>query len=120
MPSLRKSEIVVATPADFAIMRGGRVVSAGIWDHVLTARAWKRDEVTTDQIIVALTLEDGTEFLVHEDVPGWEDFLEATERALPGMRPLQTWLAGISQPAFARNETLLFERSRARSDDRRS
>ena len=118
MGMMQNPEVVVATAADFALLRGARLVATGLWTDVAAVRAWKRDEITTDQICVVLTLSGGGEFVVHEDVIGWEDFLEAAERALPGMRRFREWFPEVSQPALARNETRLFDRSRARGNAR--
>ncbi|MFL5619481.1 MAG: hypothetical protein ACJ79A_13920 [Gemmatimonadaceae bacterium] len=104
------SEILVATSADFSLVRGTQPVAAGYWDDVVAARAFKRDEVTTDVVYLALTMRDGSEFLAHEDAPGWEEFLEAAEKALPEFPPAAEWLPKITRPAFARNETALFKR----------
>jgi hypothetical protein len=103
-------EILVATSTDFSLLKGHGPVAAGVWDDVLAARAFKRDELTTDGVCVALTLRDGSQFVAHEEAVGWDEFLEAAEAALPGFPPATKWLPAVIQPAFARNETLLFRR----------
>jgi hypothetical protein len=106
----RKAELIIATSHDFAIVRGERTLRAARWEDVVRVCAYKRDELTTDLICLDVVLRDASTWFLHEEAPGWEDFLHAAERALPGMRPFQAWFAEVSQPAFARNETLLFER----------
>jgi hypothetical protein len=109
----RKAESIIATDVDFAIMRGERAIRAARWDDVERVRAYKRDELTADLICLDVELRDASTWSLHEEAPGWEDFLHVAERALPGMRPFQSWFAEISRPAFGRNETLLFERGAA-------
>jgi hypothetical protein len=58
---------------------------------------------------VTLGLRDGTEILVHEQLPGFERFLAAAESHLPGMQRQATWRAAGVQPSVT-NETVLFER----------
>ena len=102
--------ILVSTSADFSLLRGTRPVAAGAWEDVVAARAFKRDELTTDCVYLALTLRDGTEFLASEDAPGWEEFLEAAASALPDFTPASGWLPAMRRNAFTSDETLLFER----------
>ena len=104
------SEVLVATSADFSLVRGTQPVAAGYWDDVVSARAFQHDEFTTDLVYLVLTMRDGSEFIAHEDAPGWEEFLEAAERALPAFPPAAEWLPKIARPAFTRNETALFKR----------
>ena len=107
---MAKPEILVATSADVSLLRGARPVASGSWDDVVSVRAYKHDAITTDVVYLALTMRDGSEFLAHEEAPGWEDFLEAAETALPEFPPVGTWLPKLTRPAFARNETVLFKR----------
>jgi len=110
---MRNSKILVATAIDFAVLRDGQRVADGRWENVVRARALKRDEFTTDLVCLVLTLHDGSEFLTHEEAPGWAAFLAAAEAALPGMRPRAAWWPELVRPAFARSEMVLFERSAA-------
>jgi hypothetical protein len=103
-------EMLVVTSADFSLVRGTQPVAAGYWDDVISVRAFKRDEFTTDVVYLALTMRDGSEFLANEDAPGWEEFLEAAERTLPKFPRAAEWLPKLIQPAYARNETTLFNR----------
>lgn len=106
----RKPEMVIATDHDFAILRGGRPVGSARWDDVLRIRAYKRDELTTDLVCLDVELQDGTTWFVHEEVPGWEDFLDAAERALAGLQSFRSWFPEVAQPPFARSERVIYER----------
>ena len=107
---MSRAEILVATSTDFTLLRGERAVAVGAWDDVAVVRAFKHDEITTDLIYLALTMRDGSEFLAHEDTPGWQDFIEAAEGALPGFPRVSEWMPQVGRPAFERNEKMLFER----------
>jgi hypothetical protein len=108
---MRTPEIIVTTDMDFAILRGERPVGSARWADVVEIRAYKRDELTTDLLCLDVQVKDGTTWLVHEEAPGWEEFLEEAERALPGVRPFREWFAEVTQPALARNEKLIFKRA---------
>jgi hypothetical protein len=106
----RKPEMIIATDHDFAILRGGRPLASARWDDVLRLLAYKRDEFTTDLVCLDIELRGGRILSVHEEVPGWEDFLDAAERALPDMHSFRSWFPQVAQPPFARSEHVVFER----------
>jgi hypothetical protein len=106
----RQPEMIIATDHDFAILRGGRPFASARWDDVLRIRAYKRDELTTDLICLDVELNDGTTVFVHEGAPGWEDFLDAAEGALPDMRSFRSWFSEVAHPPFARSEQVVFDR----------
>jgi hypothetical protein len=93
------------------VWHGGRHLASARWADVSQVRAFKPGEQTTDAVCVALRLRDGTEILVHEALPGFESFLAAAEARLPGMARRSAWWSAVVQPASARNETVLFERT---------
>ncbi|GHH13572.1 hypothetical protein GCM10008023_14090 [Sphingomonas glacialis] len=67
---------------------------------------YKRDELTTDLIccdIEAL----GQTWIFHEEMREWPGLI-ATLETLPGFR--SDWFAAVSQPPFATNETLAYQR----------
>ena len=105
--------MIVASGEDFAVMRGTRPVGSARWDDVVRVRAYKRDDLTVDTICLDIEVRDGGRWSLNEEAPGWEDFLEAAERALPGMRPFATWFASVSRPPFAASEMVVFERDAA-------
>ena len=77
---------------------------------MVRVRVFKLDERTTDLVCVALRLRDGTEVLVHEELPGFESFLSAAESKLRGMQPRSVWWPAIAQSASAPNGAVIFER----------
>jgi hypothetical protein len=58
---------------------------------------------------LALRLRDGRAFVASDDAPGWDDFVDAAESALPGLPRRAAWwpaaAAGAAAPA------LLFRRA---------
>ena len=73
---------------------------------------FKRDELTTDLICCEITVspdKGGKTWLLHEEVPGWNDLVALLER-LPGFN--RDWFGTVVQPAFAENRTVVFQKSR--------
>jgi hypothetical protein len=106
---MRGVEILVATSADFAILRGGRPVAGGAWDDVVAARAY-RDDGAGGAVCLALRLRGGAEFVGRDDAPGWDDFADAAESALPGMARRAAWWAEVAGGPPAPGGVPLFER----------
>ncbi|HEY0131529.1 MAG TPA: hypothetical protein VGB57_08990, partial [Allosphingosinicella sp.] len=77
------------------------------FDEILRATAFKRDEVTTDLLCVEIELGNGESIELNEDVIGFDEWLRRVD-ALPGVDP--DWRGKVTQPPFARNETVLFTR----------
>lgn len=82
-------DILVVTPSDFALVRRGRPVAAGRWHDVRAAHATVAGPAG-DSLCVVLRLPAGA-FHACDHAPGWDEFLEAAEAALPGMRPRTEW-----------------------------
>jgi hypothetical protein len=107
---MRGMDMLVATSADFALLRGGRPRAGGVWDDVVQARAFRQDAATAGTVHLALRLRDGSEFLASDDAPGWDDFVEAAESALAGMRRRRDWWPEVAGPAAARDAVVVFAR----------
>ena len=67
---------------------------------------YKKDELATDLICCDVEISSRTWFF-HEEAPGWQLLVEHLEK-LPGFK--NDWSASVSQPAFARSETVAFNR----------
>ena len=108
---MHATDRVVLVASGFGIWQDGRHAASGRWGDVVEVRLVERDAPEADPvIIIAMKLRDGCEVLLHERVPGFEQFLAAAERSLPGMRPRASWRAAAMPPAVPRNGTVLFER----------
>lgn len=93
-------DMLVVTSADFALLRNGRPVSSGMWDDVLAAQVRREQALGPDTVRLVLRLSDSAEFIASDDAPGWDDFVEAAESALPGMVRLRDWWADGSTGAI--------------------
>jgi hypothetical protein len=81
------------------------------WEEIASVIAYKRDLLTTDLICLVCTLSDGAEFQFHEELPCWQGLVDALPEHLPGCPAFPEWWHPVALPVFARNETVLFQRS---------
>ncbi len=72
---------VVVVGAGFGVWHDSRHVASGRWSDVQAIR------MDDGGLTTVLLLLDGTEVPVAGDLAGYDVFLVAAERALPGMRP---------------------------------
>jgi hypothetical protein len=100
-------DMLVATAHDFALLRRGRPVASGRWDDVLRVHATTDGPPDGSRCLV-LRLR-GAEFRARDDAPGWDDFVEAAEAALPGMRPRRVWESDV-RPGAPGPTVVVFER----------
>jgi hypothetical protein len=63
-----------------------------------------------DCICLAIATTDGTTTEVNEEMEGWEELTEALPKQLPGSKPWSECFSQVAFPAFATNETVIFER----------
>ena len=75
------------------------------WSDVNQIRAFKLDLVTTDEIRIVFGLRSGSLVGVSEEQLGFDVLDAAMQTRFPSTRG---WFAQVSQPAFARNETVLY------------
>lgn len=73
---------------------------------VLKVEFYKVDQLTTDLICCELTLGDGPQIRLHEDLPQWERDM-ARLANLDGFD--KNWFAKVSQPPFASCNTIAYE-----------
>lgn len=79
-------DMLMATAADFALLRRGRPVASGRWDDVREVRVERDGANAFGPVRLHLRLADGSEFVASDDAPGWDDFVEAATSALPELR----------------------------------
>jgi hypothetical protein len=105
---------IVVVGAGFGLWLGGRCIAAGKWSDVSRVRAYTRqggDQADDSAgLCVAMTLRDGSEVEVHEEAPGWKDFLGNVPARLPGMPPAAAWVDAV-KALPAGTETILYERT---------
>jgi hypothetical protein len=83
------------------------------WIEVLRVTAFKRDLLTLDRVCLFLARADGKGVELHEDMAGWSSFAEALPEYLPGCKPTSEWFPAVALPAFAPNQTEIYDRNKA-------
>lgn len=77
------------------------------WSNVQQVRGFKTDNLTTDEIWLEFTREDGSQLLVSEE---WEGFAAVAAQMAVNLPSTSQWHALLARPAFTRSETILFRR----------
>jgi hypothetical protein len=67
---------------------------------------YKRDEIASD-LICCDVVAAGKTWTFHEEIDGWRLLIDHLQ-SLPGFR--RDWFAAVSQPSFAKSETVAFSR----------
>ena len=80
------------------------------WEEIASVTAYKRDLYTYDMICLLCTFSDGLQFEFNEEMPSWQSLMEALPQHLPGCPVFADWWHPVAVPAFATNETVLFQR----------
>jgi hypothetical protein len=105
----REEARVVMEPGGFVVVTSRDRRFPVQWGRVRRVHAYKRDNLTTDEICVVFESDDtGSGALVSEERPGFQELFGAMEREL-GVSP--AWYAEIQVPAFAPMHRVLFERA---------
>ena len=81
------------------------------WSEIVRVVAFKRDWLTVDCICLAIATTDGTTTEVNEEMEGWEALTDALPKHLPGSKLWSECFSQVAFPAFAINETVIFERN---------
>jgi hypothetical protein len=88
----------------------GRTLNEARWVDVDEVMAYKRDLVTRDLFCLEIRSVAGGVLALHEEMPGWTEGLAALPKHLPGsMSPHASFMA-LVQPAFAINETIVYQK----------
>lgn len=80
------------------------------WTDVRSVVAFKVDLLTYDEIRLRFIRSSDNGFEISEHAKGWSELTEALPQHLPGCKAFSEWLWTVAEPAFARNETLIFRR----------
>jgi hypothetical protein len=80
------------------------------WERVTEASAYKRDLWSTDQICIAITMDDETFIEIHEEMRGFCDLCERLPAVLPSALAFGSWYQEMTVPAFEPCLTRLFTR----------
>jgi hypothetical protein len=77
------------------------------WSEIVQVRALKLDLLTWDEVRFVFGLSSGGAFEVSEEQPGFEALMSAVVAHFPSVAD---WQDQIIKPAFARNETVLYQK----------
>jgi len=80
------------------------------WDDVVLLTAFKRDLYVVDRICLEIELKDGESIEVDEEMKSWDSLVQKLPEYLPGCKRFGEWFGVVAFPAFALNETRIFER----------
>jgi hypothetical protein len=78
------------------------------WNEIQKLTAYKIDLLTTDEICLFVEAENGKQFEISESTEGWFKFLEKTKEQFENINKM--WEIDISNPAFERKETEIYNR----------
>jgi hypothetical protein len=84
------------------------------WQGVRRVIAYKADALTVDDLRLRFETETG-HLDLSEDIGGWRALLDALPQYLPGCWSSEQVLAGVVQPPFAANGTVIYERRKGPS-----
>jgi hypothetical protein len=79
------------------------------WADIQAMFGYKRDLYTTDLVCLDIFCTDGQGICLHEEIPGWYQFIGMLPANFPSLKP--GWEIALTFPAFETNFTLLYERS---------
>lgn len=85
-------------------------VNAIGWNEIVRVTAFKRDFFTWDCICLGIHTVDGMATEVNEELDGWQTLTRDLQKHLVGCKHWSEWFPQVAFPAFATNETVLFER----------
>jgi hypothetical protein len=84
------------------------------WQGVTTMIAYKRDCFAYDMICLAIA-DASIAVEIREEDDGWDAFIRAAEKNLPGSVPVDTWWPAVAQPPFATNTTTVYRKGQTAS-----
>ena len=88
------------------LRHGGEILARVDFANTAKIVTFKRDLFTTDVICVVFVDRAGNGVIVHEEMPGFGDPLDALPAEFAGID--REWYAKVMQPPFATNETTLW------------
>ncbi len=80
------------------------------WQEIDKVTAYKIDLLSTDEIRLFVQAENGKQFEISESTKGWFQFVEKIKEKFPNIS--KTWEIDITNPAFERKETELYNRNK--------
>jgi|SRR5690606_20240437 len=79
------------------------------WDDIRRITVHKEDLITVDCIYVNIELETDDFFRIHEDLPEYDEFMKKLQ---DNVQISPAWFQYVAFPAFERNETVIYDKSK--------
>lgn len=98
---------IVLTEAGFLVGVPNGTTTEILWSDIEQVRAFKLDLFTWDEVRFVFLMSSGVALEVSEEQPGFAGMLAAAQVHFPS---LVGWQTQVIKPAFARNETTLYQR----------
>jgi hypothetical protein len=95
----------------FELREDDRLIYSVAWSDVMGIIAFKQDLFSVDRICLTIVHRDGKDSVLHEEMQGWQAFVDALPDRLPDCMPFASWFDTVAFPAFKLNPTRIFERS---------
>jgi hypothetical protein len=114
IPPVKRSDSALSFDVTGIFVSRSRPHSAPLyslaWSEIVRVVAFKRDLGVVDCICLAFDTADGMTTELNEEMEGWEPLTEALATYLEGSIAPREWFCRVAFPAFAANETVIFER----------
>jgi hypothetical protein len=107
---MRTSLVVSSAGLTIAPLRGEPKSLSVPWSDVERVTVFKRDRMTVDEICMVLEVSGSGALEVNEEMPGWQELVQALPTHLPGARLWDEWFGKVAFPAFTTNPEVVFER----------
>jgi hypothetical protein len=88
------------------IITNGKVKYQIVWDDIVKIITYKIDLWTIDEICIDI-ITDNKIYTISEEFHNWDTFTKVIENRLLSKND---WFPEVAHPAFARNETILYEK----------
>lgn len=110
----RKKEVperILLKDDGFDLYSGDTIKGGVVWREVDKITVFKEDLITYDMICMEFIVSAKDQvFEVNDEVEGFWELAKRVKEVFPASR--QDWEAAVVKPAFARNPTVIYERSR--------
>ena len=105
-------ERVILRDDGFHLYSGKTFKGGVLWRKVDKIAVFKEDLITYDMVCMEFILRAKNEvFEVNDEVEGFWEMVKRVKEVLPTSQ--QDWEAVVIKPAFARNPTVIYERSKS-------
>jgi len=104
------SLVVTPTGLTIAPLRREPNSLSVLWSEVEKVTVFKRDLMTVDEICMVLEVRGSHTLEINEEMPGWQELVQALPTYLPGARLWEEWFEKVAFPAFKTSPEVIFQR----------